>query len=74
MARGVASITINDITYTFYVYLRVSTKMQDIGRQLESMNKWKQDNNIIINEENIFTDYYTGKTLDRDNYQLMKSK
>ena len=74
MARGVASITINDITYTFYVYLRVSTKMQDIGRQLESMNKWKQDNNIIINEDNIFTDYYTGKTFDRDNYQLMKSK
>ena len=71
---GVVFITINEIVYTFYVYLRVSTKMQDIGRQIEAINKWKKANNITINEENIYTDYYTGKSFDRDNYQAMKSK
>ena len=61
------------MTY-YYAYFRVSTTQQDIGRQVDALNKWKKENNINILEENIYTDYYTGKTFDRENYQLLKSK
>lgn len=56
----------------FYAYLRVSTTKQDVARQEEAINKWKEKNNIEIPEENYFTDYYTGTTFDRKNYQELK--
>ena len=57
----------------YYGYKRVSTEKQDIGRQTDALNKWKIDNNIYIPEENIFTDYYTGKSFNRENYQKLKN-
>ena len=58
----------------FYVYIRVSTDRQDIGRQIGALNEWKNKNNIEIPDNNIFTDYYSGKTFDRENYQILKTK
>ena len=58
---------------TMYYYIRVSTTKQDIARQLEAIKEWQQKNNIIIDDNNIFVDYYTGKSFDRENYQKLKS-
>lgn len=54
----------------FYSYIRVSTEKQDIGRQLVALDEWKKSKNI--ENIDIFTDYYTGKTFDRENYQKLK--
>lgn len=56
----------------YYAYLRVSTVKQDIGRQVVALNEWQDKNNITIPQSNIFTDYYTGKTFNRENYQKLK--
>ena len=58
----------------YYAYLRVSTTKQDIGRQIDALNDWQKINNIEISKNNIFVDYYTGKTFDRENYQNLKNK
>jgi len=47
-------------------YARVSTKEQNLGRQLE---KFKQ---LKIEERYIFTDKVSGATFDREQYQYMK--
>lgn len=61
----------NDINY--YAYFRVSTNKQKIDRQADSLKEWQIANNIEIPENNVFIDYYTGKTFNRENYQkLMK--
>lgn len=57
----------------YYSYFRVSTTKQDIGRQQDALNDWQKVNNITIPSDNIFVDYYTGKTFDRENYQKLKS-
>lgn len=62
----------NNINY--YAYFRVSTNKQKIDRQEEALNEFKKQNNINIPKNNIFIDYYTGKTFNRENYQkLMKT-
>lgn len=47
-------------------YIRVSTKEQNEGRQLETMRS------LGINERFIFVDKSTGKDFDREQYQTMK--
>lgn len=59
----------NNINY--YAYFRVSTNKQKIDRQEDALKEWKKQNNITIQESNIFTDYYTGKTFNRENYQKL---
>ena len=54
--------------------MRVSTTKQDVGRQTGALESWQKEKGIEIPSENIFIDYYTGKTFDRENYQKMKSK
>lgn len=54
----------------FYGYKRVSTEKQDIGRQTDALNNFQLNNNITIDE--VFTDYYTGKTFNRENYKKLK--
>lgn len=62
----------NNINY--YSYFRVSTNKQKIDRQEDALNEWQKQNNINISSNNIFIDYYTGKTFNRENYQkLMKT-
>ena len=43
-----------------YGYCRVSTKYQNLQRQIDALVKYG------INQRFIFTDKYTGKTLDRE--------
>ncbi len=48
-------------------YARVSTKEQNLGRQLEKFKK------LNIEERYIFTDKISGATFEREQYKLMKS-
>lgn len=48
-------------------YIRVSTKDQNIERQLESLKGYG------INERDIFIDKATGKNFDREQYQTLKN-
>ncbi|MBO0589627.1 recombinase family protein [Sporosarcina sp. E16_8] len=47
-------------------YIRVSSKDQNEGRQLEAMKK------LDINERDIYLDKQSGKNFERVNYQLLK--
>ncbi|HHW4252379.1 TPA: recombinase family protein, partial [Proteus mirabilis] len=47
-------------------YIRVSSKDQNEGRQLEAMRK------IGITERDIYLDKQSGKNFERANYQLLK--
>lgn len=49
-----------------YFYGRVSSKDQNLDRQLESARKYKK-------VDRVFTDKQSGKNMDRDSYQEMKS-
>ena len=51
-----------------YGYIRVSTKEQNIDRQLIEMNDYG------ISDENIYIDKQSGKDFNRTNYQLLKNK
>ena len=57
----------------FYGYIRVSTDSQEIGRQKVALSKWQEKTKIDSDDNNIFIDYYTGKTFNSDNYKKMKS-
>lgn len=59
----------NNINY--YAYFRVSTNKQKIDRQEIELEKWQKQNNTKIVENNIFIDYYTGKTFNRENYNKL---
>lgn len=64
----------NKYGVNLYVYLRVSTDKQDFGRQLIELYEWAKKKNITIYIDNIYCDRYTGKKLDRNGYQTLKSK
>lgn len=51
-----------------YFYARVSTKKQNLARQLKAAR-----DRYDIPDECIFTDKQSGKSMDRDEYQRMKS-
>ena len=51
--------------------MRVSTTKQDVARQEQAINDYKKAKNLTIPAENYYTDYYTGKTFDRENYQKL---
>ena len=55
----------------YYAYFRVSTNKQKIDRQEDALREWQKQNNIEILESNIFIDYYTGKTFNRENYNKL---
>lgn len=52
-----------------YFYARVSTKQQNLARQLKVARERYAD----IPDERIFTDKQSGKSMERDGYQGMKS-
>ena len=58
---------------SYYAYMRVSTTKQDIARQEQAIKEFEKQKGIVIPEENYFTDYYTGKTFDRENYKKLIS-
>lgn len=58
----------------FYYYKRVSTNKQKLDRQNEAIIEWQKQNNIIIPSENIFEDVFTGRTFNREQYQILINK
>lgn len=59
---------------SYYQYKRISTNQQSLVRQDVALDNYCKENNIIVPQENIYSDVITGKTTKRVNYQLMKSK
>lgn len=51
-------------------YVRVSTKEQNIERQIKSLLVYEED----LKEENIYTDKQSGKDFNRDSYLKLKEK
>ena len=58
----------------YYIYQRISTEKQSLIRQEGAIGDYCKQNNIVVPNENIFSDVITGKTIKRENYQEMKSK
>lgn len=56
-----------------YGYLRVSTKEQNLDRQLESVIQYCKENDIEIAERDIITDKQSGKDFNREGYQTLKN-
>ena len=56
----------------YYNYQRISTQSQSLIRQEGIINEYCKQNNIVVAEENIYSDVITGKTIKRENYQKMK--
>lgn len=50
-----------------YAYVRVSTKEQNLSRQLEAVKRYAPD----LDDEHIFADKKSGKDLDREEYQRL---
>lgn len=57
----------------YYIYQRISTEKQSLIRQESVITEYCQTNNIEVAKENVFSDIITGKTIKRENYQLMKT-
>ena len=52
-----------------YAYIRVSTKEQNLARQIDAVLKYAPD----LKSENIFSDKQSGKNLDRKEYRRLNS-
>lgn len=59
---------------SYYIYQRVSCEKQSLIRQEGAIGDYCKENNIVVPNENIFSDIITGKTIKREHYQEMKSK
>ena len=56
----------------YYIYQRISTEKQSLIRQEGAIADYCKANNIVVPEENIYSDVITGKTIKRDRYQALK--
>lgn len=52
-----------------YAYLRVSTKEQNLERQIVAVKEYRPE----LKEENIYSDKQTGKNFKRDGYEKLKA-
>lgn len=57
-----------EVSKEIFGYARVSTKEQNLGRQLVELRKY------VPKEENIYRDKQTGKDFERNGYKLLKEK
>lgn len=55
-----------------FAYLRVSSDSQNINRQDFAIKEYCKNNNIIIKDEDIFTDYFSGKDFSRPAYEILR--
>ena len=55
-----------------YLYIRISTEKQDFGRQILQIYKWLKKKKISVCIDNIYCDKFTGKRLDRKEYQALR--
>lgn len=53
-------------------YVRVSSKEQNVDRQVEAIEEYCKENNIFLEERDIFIDKSSGKNFDRDGYRALK--
>lgn len=58
----------------YFQYVRVSSKEQNEGRQLEGINNYCKNNKIEVKEDNIFIDKQSGKDFNREKYLKLKGK
>ena len=54
-----------------YAYARVSTREQNLDRQVKAIGKWCEENHV--NMDDLFTDKESGKNFERENYQRLRS-
>lgn len=57
-----------------YGYVRVSSKEQNEGRQLQAIKEYCKDNNIELGERDIIIDKESGKDFNRQGYQTLKTQ
>ena len=57
-----------------FAYMRVSTEKQDFTRQVIELYEFLKKKNISILTSNIFCDKFTGKRINREQYQAMKKQ
>lgn len=62
------------VKMAYYQYKRISTNHQSLVRQDVALENYCKENDIVVPEDNIYSDIITGKTTKRVNYQIMKSK
>jgi DNA invertase Pin-like site-specific DNA recombinase len=55
-----------------FAYVRVSTKEQNTGRQLQAINDYCKTNSIVISDRDIYSDKASGKDFIRPQYQALK--
>lgn len=55
-----------------FAYIRVSSQEQNIDRQINAIHEYCKNNNIVIDERDIYTDKASGKNFNRDKYQALK--
>ena len=58
----------------YYQYKRISTNHQSLVRQDVALENYCKENDIVVPEDNIYSDIIIDKTTKRVNYQIMKSK
>lgn len=58
----------------YFIYQRVSCDKQSLLRQEGAIEDYCKANNIEVPPKNVYSDIITGKTIKRENYQIMKSK
>jgi DNA invertase Pin-like site-specific DNA recombinase len=51
---------------SYYIYQRISTEKQSLIRQEGAIGDYCKQNNIVVSNENIFSDVITGKTIKRE--------
>lgn len=56
-----------------FAYIRVSTKEQNTGRQLEGIKEYCKNNNIELDERNIYIDKVSGKDFNRPAWQALSN-
>lgn len=56
-----------------YAYVRVSTKEQNLDRQIEAIHAYCKDNNIKIDERDLINDKQSGKDFNREGYLTLKN-
>ncbi|HEY5523946.1 MAG TPA: recombinase family protein [Clostridium sp.] len=55
-----------------FAYVRVSSKDQNIGRQIYAIDEYCKINKVKIDERDIYIDKISGKDFNRESYQALK--
>lgn len=53
-------------------YVRVSSKQQNLDRQIESIKEYCKNNNLELSERDLFLEKVSGKNFERDEYKILK--